>query len=135
VNFHTPMSQAHTSLIKDIPSWIDWLSNGGESFKGRFDMLKKLATRLFGGGPSERSEKGFFLIIRCSVCGEEFNLFINKSTDLSQNFDEQGGVTYSLNKEIIGGRCRNLIHVRMEFDGARNLVSREIENGEFIDGD
>jgi hypothetical protein len=129
------MSQAHASSRKDIPSWIGWLSDGRESFKRGFDMLKKLATRLFGGGPSERSEKGFFLIVRCSGCGEEFNLFINKSTDLYQNFDEQGGVTYFLNKEIIGSRCRNLIHVRMEFDGARNLVSREIKNGEFIDGD
>ena len=135
MNFHIPMSQVHTSFRKDIPSWIDWLSNGRESFKRGLDMLKKLLTRLFGRGPSGRSEKGFFLTIRCSVCGEEFNLFINTSTDLSQNFDEQGGVTYSLNKEIIGNRCRNLIHVRMEFDGARNLVSREIENGEFIDGD
>jgi hypothetical protein len=26
-----------------------------------------------------------------------------------------------------------LIHVKMEFDGAKNLVSREIENGEFIE--
>jgi hypothetical protein len=98
-------------------------------------MLKKLAARLFGRGPSGRPEKGFFLIIRCSTCGEEFNLFINKSTDLSQDFDEQGGVTYFLNKEIIGSRCRNLIRVNMEFDRARNLVSRGIENGEFIDGD
>lgn len=98
-------------------------------------MLKKLVKKLSGEGSSGQSAEGFFLIVRCSGCGEEFNLFINKSTDLSQDFDEQGGVTYFLNKEIIGSRCRNLIHVRMEFDGARNLVSREIENGEFIDGD
>lgn len=96
-------------------------------------MLKNLVKKLFGGGPSVQSAEGFFLNARCSACGEVFNLFINKSTDLVQNFDEQGGVTYSLNKEIIGSHCRNLIHVKMEFDGARNLVSREIENGEFIE--
>jgi len=98
-------------------------------------MLKKFAKKLFGGGPSGQSAEGFFLNVRCSACGEAFNLFINKSTDLSQNFDEQGGVTYFLNKEIIGSHCRNLIQVKMEFDGARNLVSREIENGEFIEQD
>jgi hypothetical protein len=97
------------------------------------DVLKKLAKKLFGGGSSVQSPAGFFLNARCSACGEVFNLFINKSTDLVQNFDDQDAVTYSLNKEIIGGRCRNLIHVKMQFDGAKNLVSREIENGEFIE--
>lgn len=95
-------------------------------------MLKRLTKRLFGGGPSPSSE-GFFLKVRCAACGEVFNLFINKSTDLAQSFGDEGGVTYFLNKEIIGGRCKNLIQVRMKFDGARNLLSREIENGEFIE--
>jgi len=96
-------------------------------------MLKRLAKRLFGGGPSVQRPDGFFLNVRCNACGEEFNLFINKSTELAQNFDEQGAVTYSLKKEIIGGGCRNLIYVKMEFDGAKNLVSREIKNGDFIE--
>ena len=96
-------------------------------------MLKGLVKRLFGGGSPVQSPEGFFLNARCTACGEVFNLFINKSTDLAQNFDERGGVTYSLSKEIIGSRCRNLIHVKMEFDGAKNLVSREIKNGEFIE--
>ena len=96
-------------------------------------MLKELTKRLFGGGPSAQSSGGFFLNVRCSACGEEFKLFINKSTDLAQNFDERGGMTYFLNKEIIGSRCKNLINVKMEFDGNRNLVSREIEDGEFVD--
>ncbi len=96
-------------------------------------MLKGLVKRLFGGGSHVQSPEGFFLNARCSACGEVFNLFINKSTDLAQNFDERGGVTYSLKKEIIGSRCRNLIHVKMEFDGGKTLVSRDIENGEFIE--
>ena len=96
-------------------------------------MLKRLVKRLFGGGSPVQSPEGFFLNARCTACGEVFNLFINKSTDLAQNFDERGGVTYSLSKEIIGSRCRNLIHVKMGFDGAKNLVSREIKNGEFIE--
>jgi hypothetical protein len=95
-------------------------------------MLKTIAKKLFGVGPSVQSPEGFFLNVRCDTCGEVFNLFINKSTDLAQNFSERGGVTYSLNKEIIGGSCRNLIYVRMEFDGGKNLVSKQIENGEFI---
>jgi hypothetical protein len=96
-------------------------------------MLKKLARKLFGGGAPAGSADGFFLDVRCSACGEEFHLFINRTTDLVQNFDEKGNVTHSLNKEIVGSRCRNRIHVRMEFDGRKKPVSRLIEKGEFIE--
>jgi hypothetical protein len=96
-------------------------------------MLKGLTKKLFGGGPRAQPSEGFFLKVRCNACGEEFNLFVNKSTELAQNFDERGSVTYFMNKEIIGTRCRNLIHVRMEFDGNKNVASRKIENGEFIE--
>ena len=96
-------------------------------------MLKRLA-KFFSGGSPGQSPDGFFLDVRCSACSEVFHLFINKSTDLFQNFDERGSVTYSLKKEIVGGRCKNLIQVKIEFDGAKNIISRSIENGEFIEG-
>lgn len=97
-------------------------------------MLKKITKKIFGGGTSVGTPDGFFLDVRCSTCGEEFHLFINKSTDLLQNFDERDTVTYTLIKEIIGSRCRNLISVRMEFDGAKKLLTKEIKHGEFIEG-
>jgi hypothetical protein len=96
-------------------------------------MFKKIAKKLFGEGSTSDSSEGFFLNVRCSACGEEFHLFINSSTDLLQDFDEQGGVSYTLKKEIIGGQCKNLIRVKMEFDGRRKLLAKEIENGEFIE--
>ncbi len=96
-------------------------------------MLKGLTKKLFGGGPSREPSEGFFLNVRCNACDEKFNLFVNKSTDLAQKFDDRGNITYFLNKEIIGSQCRNLIYVTMEFDGSKNLVSRKIENGEFIE--
>jgi hypothetical protein len=50
-----------------------------------------------------------------------------------QDFDEDGNTTYSLNKEIIGSRCRNLIHVHMTFDGSKRMLSKEIKKGDFIE--
>ena len=97
-------------------------------------MFKKIAKKLFGESSYSGLSGGFFLNVRCSVCGEEFHLFINTSTDLLQNFDAQGGLSYSLKKEVVGGHCKNLIRVRMEFDGAKKLLEKEIENGEFIEG-
>jgi hypothetical protein len=96
-------------------------------------MLKGIVKTLFGGKPSSTRPEGFFLHVRCDRCAEEFHLFINKATDLAQEFDENETLYYRLNKEIIGADCRNLIHVKMTFDGAKNPVSQEIENGSFID--
>ena len=96
-------------------------------------MLKQFLKKMFGGGIAGASSDGFFLNVRCSQCGEEFHLFVNKIADLAQDFSEDGKLTYFLNKEIIGSNCRNLIRVYMKFEGAKKLVSRKIENGEFLD--
>jgi hypothetical protein len=96
-------------------------------------MFKKLSKKLFGGQPSTQPSDGFFLNVRCSNCGETFKLFINKSFDLGQNYRDDGNVTYFLKKEIIGAGCRNRIHVKIQFDTNKKMVSEEIENGEFIE--
>ena len=96
-------------------------------------MFKKLAEKLFGKDTAGAASDGFFLNVRCSDCSEQFRLFINKSYELMQNFEKDGGVTYTLKKEIFGVGCKNRIQVNMKFDGRKNLVSREIKNGEFIE--
>jgi hypothetical protein len=96
-------------------------------------MLKKLTEKLFGKNTAGSASDGFFLNVRCSDCGEEFKLFINKSYELMQNFEENGGVTYVLKKEVFGAGCKNRIQVNMKFDGRKKLVSKEIGNGEFIE--
>ncbi|UCF94689.1 MAG: hypothetical protein JSW39_11190 [Desulfobacterales bacterium] len=96
-------------------------------------MFKKIAQKLFGGKASRPSPAGFFLNVRCDRCGEEFHLFVNTATDLIQNFKDDGTVTYSLKKEILGGQCRNLMQVQIEFDPAKKVLSRKIENGEFME--
>ncbi len=96
-------------------------------------MFKKLAGKIFGKGTSHPSSEGFFLDVRCSECDDKFHLFINKSWDLSQNFEEDGSVTYFLKKKIYGVGCPNQIHVEMKFDSDKNLISKQIENGEFIE--
>jgi len=96
-------------------------------------MFKKLADKIFRKDSSKSSSDGFFLNVRCNECGEQFNLFIHKSWELMQNFEKTGGVTYTLQKEIFGVGCKNRIRVNMHFDSGKNLKSRQIENGEFIE--
>ena len=96
-------------------------------------MFKKLAQKIFGNANSSASSDGFFLDVRCSECDDKFRLFIHKSWELSQNFEEDGSVTYFLKKKIFGVGCPNQIYVDMKFDSDKNLISRQIENGEFLE--
>jgi hypothetical protein len=96
-------------------------------------MFKKFSKKLSGKNSSKPTSDGFFLDVRCSNCGERFHLFINKSWDLMQNFEKNGSVTYSLKKEIFGISCKNRIHVEMQFDSGKNLISKQIENGAFLE--
>ena len=96
-------------------------------------MFKKLTGKILGEDTSKSSSDGFFLNVRCNKCREQFHLFINKSWELMQNFENNGSVTYSLQKEIFGVGCKNRIQVKMQFDSGKNLKSRQIENGEFIE--
>jgi hypothetical protein len=96
-------------------------------------MFKRLAEKLLKKDASQPPADGFFLNVRCTGCGEQFKLFVNKSWDLMQNFRENGQVTYCLKKEIIGVGCKNRIYVSMQFDQRKKLLSKEIENGEFIE--
>ena len=96
-------------------------------------MFKKLTDKILRKGTSKSSSDGFFLDVRCTECQEQFHLFINKSWELMQNFEKNGSVTYSLQKEIFGVSCKNRIQVKMQFDSGKNLISRQIENGEFIE--
>ncbi len=50
-----------------------------------------------------------------------------------QNFETDGSVTYFLKKEIFGVGCKNKMQVHMKFDIHKNLVSKQIENGEFFE--
>jgi hypothetical protein len=97
-------------------------------------MLKKLVSKLLDRDDPESAESdGFFLDVRCNECNDKFHLFIHKSWELSQNFESDGSVTYFLKKTIFGVGCPNRIHVEMKFDSNKNLVSRQIENGAFIE--
>jgi len=96
-------------------------------------MFKKITAGLFGRKAGQAAADGFFLDVRCDMCGERFHLYINKSWELMQNFEPDGSVTYCLNKEIFGVGCRNRLRVHMKFDSHKNLVSKQIENGQFIE--
>ena len=74
------------------------------------------------------------LYIKCHKCGKTLKLLVNMNTDLENQYKEaaEEGPDYILRKEAMDDRCFAGIFIRMEFDKNRNILSREITNGEFI---
>jgi hypothetical protein len=91
---------------------------------GFLDIFKPL----FSG--SEAQDKyGYLVYVRCNRCGEPIKTRIDLRNDLSAG-DEGGFVVH---KTLVGkGLCFERIQVTLEFGERRNLISEEIEGGEFI---
>ncbi|MGQ9502501.1 MAG: hypothetical protein ACUVSF_03135 [Anaerolineae bacterium] len=90
---------------------------------GFLDSLKGLFV-----GTGTTSAGGYYIYVRCNRCGEALRTRVNLQNDLSESDDG-----YVLNKTLVGGgRCFERIEVHLEFNNARQLVSREISGGEFI---
>ena len=97
-------------------------------------FLKRLFLKQ-GKNSSVRGNKDvLWLYIKCNKCGKKLKLFINKNTDLENQYKEMGeaGPDYIMKKEAMDDKCFSKIFIRIEFGKGRNILSREITNGEFI---
>ena len=69
--------------------------------------------------------------VKCNRCGELVSTRISINRDLSADYDNGG---YICRKILTGsGLCFNKMHVEMQFNGSRRLVSREVSGGEFAE--
>ncbi|MHB8277289.1 MAG: hypothetical protein ACYDIA_06525 [Candidatus Humimicrobiaceae bacterium] len=90
----------------------------------------------FFSTPASSSNESFLkLKIKCKRCSEEINLNVRKTSDFSRVYEEDNppsGAVFFLRKEILGNKCNNMIYVTAYFDGSFNLISKEIEGGQFL---
>jgi hypothetical protein len=96
--------------------------------------MRGFLRRLFGGAstsPTLKVGDRFFLDIACGRCDERFHLHINRATDCLQIFDESG-VTWRLQREVVGAQCRLSLHVRIDIGPGGQIVHREISGGRFL---
>ena len=97
-------------------------------------FLEKIKS--FFAMPAENSGTQFITFtVKCKRCGEEIQVKARKDSELSRVFEDEGpqGAEYFLRKEILGEKCNNLIYVDIYFGSGLNVISREIEGGEFAD--
>jgi hypothetical protein len=85
--------------------------------------------RLFCGFPAPQTDIYPFYV-RCTRCGETIEGRINLNNDLSM--DDDGG--YYVRKVLMGsGRCFERLEVELQFDAARQLQSKHVNGGAFVE--
>jgi hypothetical protein len=97
-------------------------------------MFKKLSSLFAGAGKADSD--AFWIAVKCNRCGEVTQTRIDLRNDLSIEYDEAGGLpTYFCRKVLMGeaGHCFQRMEVELTFDANRNLVSREVSGGQFIE--
>jgi hypothetical protein len=73
--------------------------------------------------------------VKCKRCGEEIKVNIRKTSDISRVYEEDvapQGASFFLRKEVLGNKCNNLIFIDIYFDENLNVISKNIEGGEFL---
>ena len=83
---------------------------------------------LFGSKPSR--DKGYYVYVKPKMCQEIMQIRINLGNDLSRTDDYEG---YWVRKMVSATRCPFQAELTLYFDGNRNLVNKEIINGEYVD--
>jgi hypothetical protein len=75
------------------------------------------------------------LNVQCNRCGEEITVNVQRSSDISRLYEEEGpaGSAFLLRKEILGNKCNNLIYLTAYFGENYNLISSEISGGKIIE--
>lgn len=92
------------------------------------NFLKKL----FGGaGASSQGDKnGYYVYVRPKMCKEVVRVRINTMNDLSLTDNDDG---YWVRKIASATRCPFQAELTLHFTKSRQLVDKEIINGEYVD--
>ena len=100
-------------------------------------ILDKLTTWLrhllaFDSDPQEGDYRTLY--IKCGKCGEVFKVGYHLGTDVSWGETESApGQTGVLHKEAMDSSCFQKIQIELGFDARKEVVSRDIVGGEFVE--
>ena len=89
---------------------------------------------IFGSGNNTGRSRdgGLYIYVKPKMCNEILRIRINTANDLSRTDGDKG---YFVRKVANGTRCPFPVEVMIYFDTRRNILDREIENGEFVTED
>lgn len=88
---------------------------------------------LFKNLTSTGSKKAFYLAVKCSDCGEEVVVRINRSSDFQIEYDAQNPEHYyTIKKEVIGKNCFNLMGLTLALTKNLKVLFSDVSGCEFI---
>ncbi|MCL4378228.1 MAG: hypothetical protein M1409_07615 [Actinobacteria bacterium] len=91
--------------------------------------------QFFSSSVYSPNENFLKLKIKCKKCSEEINVNLRRTSDFSRVYEEDNppsGTAFFLRKEILGNKCNNLIYITIYLDESFNIISKEIQGGEFL---
>lgn len=87
-------------------------------------------SKLFGSKEGQGDPDGLYFYVQCDRCGEKLRIRADKRHDLIRD-PEQGG--YVWNKEIMDGRCFQLMYAHVVLDASLTVQSQSLDGqGHFI---
>ncbi len=97
-------------------------------------FLKKISIKIKQAAEKREQSDFIHFEVKCNKCGEEIIVNVNRRTDLQNLYLEPGekGVAFNLKKEILGGKCSNLMRINVDFDKNYHIINQDINNGSFI---
>jgi hypothetical protein len=87
-------------------------------------------SKLFGSKKGQEDPEGLYFYVQCDRCGAKVRIRADKRHDLVRD-PEHGG--YVWNKEIMDGRCFQLMYARVVLDESFSVQSQSLDGqGHFI---
>jgi len=122
------MTNLQAALAKGVPS-VGKLIDGL-----RHSLLGEIAL-------PDGDSPAMLVKVTCAKCSEIITVRVDKANDLLCEFadvDESAQqapvpLGFTLNKEVVGRRCQNLVRFTMRLDKLRRVVETSIEGGEFVE--
>ena len=94
----------------------------------------RLLRRFFKRQSHQDSATGLWIYVACERCGEAIRVRADRRYDLVSEMRDPGeaGPSYTLHKDIVGGRCFQRIAVDVAFDQRLQMTERRIRGGRWL---
>ncbi len=93
----------------------------------------KVITKLLRDMITNSSKKAFYISVKCSDCGEEIRVRINRSSDFQLEYKSVNPEhCYTIKKEIIGKNCFNLMGLTLALTKNLRILFADAKACEFI---
>ncbi len=91
-----------------------------------------LFKKIFGGGSSDArrdAPNALWLYVRCDRCGTPLAVRINRENEITTDYESGERM---LRKEMMDGKCFQLMYAELHFDAQGNVTEQHIERGRFL---